>query len=142
MMDIKLNKYVAYSVIVVLVALVAFNFESITGNVAKVDKPTKITITNLKGTGVLNDRMVARLSLKDSFPNQRIRVYRGELDKFVGYSFKSENCVTVGSSTEYDCEADLYITDNELEHNEVYYFQAMDRKNKKEGNKAFFTFRK
>ena len=140
-MEIKTNKYVVYSVIVILVALIAFNFEELTGYAAKADKPTEITITNLKPGDTLTDRQVARLSLRNSFPNQRLKVYRERLDKFVGYSFNTENCQTVGASSEYDCEADLYVTARELEDGELYYFQALDRRAVPEGAKAYFTFK-
>ena len=140
-MEIKNNKYVVYSVIVVLVALVAFNFERITGYAGRVEKPAEITITNLRAGDVLTDRSVARLRVENSFPNQRIRVYREELDKFVGYSFRTENCETTGSSSEYSCEADLYVTNRELDDGVIYYFQAMDRKGQPEGGKSRFMFR-
>ncbi len=140
-MDIKNNKYIVYSVIVLLVAVVAFNFEEITGYAAKIDQPASITILNLKPGDVLNDRTVARLEIKNSFPNQRIRVYRERLDKFTGYSFKAENCKTIGGNTEYTCEADLYISSHELVDNERYYFRALARKGELEGNKAIFKFR-
>ena len=87
------------------------------------------------------DRQVARLSLKNSFPNQRLKVYRNRLDKFTGYSFNTENCETVGANPEYDCEADLYVTSRELEDGELYYFQALDRSARPDGAKAFFTFK-
>lgn len=139
-MEIKYNKYVVYSVIVVLVALVAFNFEKITGYAGKVDQPAQITITNLRPGDILSDRQVARLKIDNSFPNQRLRVYRDRLNKFAGYTFNTENCAPVGTSSEYTCEAELYVTANELADGELYYFQAMDRKGVLEGNKAYFTF--
>jgi len=140
MMDIKNNKYVVYSIIVLLVAVVAFNFEEITGYAGK-ELPTKITITNLKSGDVLSDRVVARLNVESSFPNQRIRVYRERGDRFMGYTFRTENCVTKGSSTEYSCEGDLYVTSRELTNGERYYFRALDRKGILEGNKAIFMFK-
>tara|TARA_Y100000310_G_C20650058_1_gene798881 strand:- start:1620 stop:2051 length:432 start_codon:yes stop_codon:yes gene_type:complete len=141
-MELKNNKYVAYSVIVVLVALVAFNFEDLTGFAGKKDQPVEITITNLKSGDVLGDRTVARLSLMNSHPNQRIKVYRAELNKPVGYSFKTERCQPQGaaSSIEYKCFADLYVSDHELDDGARYYFQALDRRGRPEGEKAQFIF--
>ena len=142
-MDLKNNKFVVYSVIVLLVAVLAFNFEGITGYAGKVDRAAEIQITNVQLGNVLSDRTVARLELKYSFPNQRIRVYRERLDKFIGYSFNTENCKVMGSksSTEYSCTADLYVTAHELVDGERYYFRAMDRRGRFEGTKAIFTFK-
>ena len=140
MMKIKANKYVVYSIIVLSVALIAFNFEKITGQVV-VDKPTEITINNLKQGNILTDRMVARLEIKNSFPAQRIRVYADKLDRFVGYSLKTENCVVKSGFSEYTCNGDLYISSNELEDGETYYFQALDRNALPDGNKARFVFK-
>ena len=140
-MEIKYNKYVVYSVIVILVALVAFNFEKITGYAGKTEMPAKITITNLKPGDILTNRMVARLEVENSFPNQRIKVFGKSLDRFTGHSLETENCKTIGSSREYDCEADLYVTDYGLRDGEIYYFQALDRRGRPEGNPAMFTFK-
>lgn len=141
-MEIKFNKYVVYSLVIVLVALIAFNFEKITGYSARVEKPTVITITNLQAGDVIYDRTVARLKLENSFPNQRLKVYRTNLDKFTGYSLVAENCKTIGASSEYTCEADLYISEYSLEDGESYYFQALDRKANPDGNRAYFVFKK
>lgn len=142
MMDLKVDKYVVYVVVVVLVVVVAFNFEKLTGYAAK-EAPTRITITNLNAGDVLNDRTVARLSVENSYPNQRIKVYRDYLDKFTGYTAFTENCDVMGNkaSTEYICEADLYLSSNELEDNERYYFQALDRNGRPDGDKIFFVFK-
>jgi hypothetical protein len=140
MMELKPNKYVVYSIIVLSVALVAFNFEKITGQVIT-DKPTEINILNIKPGNILSDRMVARLEIKNSFPSQRIRVYADKLDRFAGYSLETENCVTKGGISEYTCEGDLYISSNELTDGETYYFQALDRHALPDGNKARFVFK-
>lgn len=140
-MDLKVDKYVVYAVIVLLVALVAFNFENLTGYAVK-DDPVTITITNtVAGGEILKDRTVARLIVKNSFPNQRIRAY-DESGRFIGYTFNTENCeLPEPGSTDYICEADIYVSRHELKNNERYYFQALDRKGKVDGGKAFFTFR-
>lgn len=141
MMDLQANKYVVYSAIIVLVLLVAFNFEKLTGYASKNDVPARITITNtLPGGDLISDRSVARLIVQNSFPNQRIRAYR-EDGRFVGYTFNTEDCKPVkASSSEYTCNAELYLSSRELEDGSSYYFQALDRKGNLEGNKAYFTF--
>ena len=58
----------------------------------------------------------------------------------VGYETKTENCVSTAGKVGYTCEADLYVSSNELEDGEEYYFRAFDRKSKLVGNKAYFTF--
>ena len=143
MLDLKNNKFVVYSIIDLLVAVVAFNFEEITGYAGRVERSTEINIVNAKPGDVLNDRTVARLELKNSFHNQRIRVYRERLDKFTGYSFTTENCETMGSksSIEYLCEADLYVSSHELTSGERYYFRALDRKGRPDGRKTYFMFK-
>jgi len=120
---------------------VAFNFEKLTGYAIK-DDPVTITITNtLPGGEILKDRTVARLEVQNSFPNQRIKAYN-EDGRFMGYTFNTENCdLPEPGSTDYTCEADIYISSNELDNNERYYFQALDRNGKLDGGKAFFTFR-
>lgn len=140
-MDLKINKYIVYSVILVLVLLVAFNFEKLTGYASK-SSPAVITITNtLPGGDVLKDRMTVRLLVENSYPNQLLRVYSEE-GRFEGYSVKTENCKFAGSNRGYTCEADLYVTSNELEDGERYYIQAVGRKGNLEEGKAFFTFKK
>jgi hypothetical protein len=142
-MELRNNKYVAYSIIVVLVAVVAFNFENLTGYASKTNVPTQISIDNLKSNVYLENRMVARLTVKNSFPGQRIRIYDATDNRFMGYSFKTERCEPVRtSSSEYNCVGDIYVTENELDYNSDYYFQSLDRRGRNEGEKAFFTFRK
>lgn len=141
MMDFKVDKYVVYAVIVLLVAVVAFNFEKLTGYAVR-DSPAQIIITNtLPGGDVLKDRTVARLEVKNSFPNQRIKAYNMG-GRTVGYDFNTENCrISATNTADYDCEADIYVSNYELVNNEKYYFQALDRKGNPEGGKAFFTFK-
>ena len=139
-MDLKINKYIVYSVILVLVLLVAFNFEKLTGYASK-SSPAVITITNTLPGDILKSRTTARLLIENSFPNQMLRVY-SESDRFEGYSIKTENCKLISSDKGYTCEADLYISDNELEDGKRYYIQAIGRKGNLEGGKAFFTFKK
>ena len=43
----EINKYIVYSLVVLLIAVVAFNFEAITGNVVDKKEPV-IIITNLQ----------------------------------------------------------------------------------------------
>ena len=139
-MDLKINKYIVYSVILVLVLSVAFNFEKLTGYASK-SSPAVITITNTLPGDILKSRTTARLLIENSFPNQMLRVY-SESDRFEGYSIKTENCKLISSDKGYTCEADLYISDNELEDGKRYYIQAIGRKGNLEGGKAFFTFKK
>ena len=140
-MDFKVDKYIVYAVIVLVVAVFAFNFEKLTGYAVK-DSPVQIIITNtLPGGEVLRDRTVARLEVKNSFPNQRIKVY-SEDGRYEGYTFNTENCkVSEIGSVDYTCKADIYVSSYELVNNERYYFQALDRKGSPEGGKAFFTFK-
>ncbi len=140
-MDFKVDKYIVYAIIVLLVAVVAFNFEKLTGYAVR-DSPTQITITNtLPGGDVLKDRTVARLEVRNSFPNQRIKVYN-EDGRYEGYSVNTENCkVSEVGSIDYTCEADIYVSSYELANNGRYYFQALDRKGNLDGGKVFFTFK-
>jgi len=140
-MSLKVDKYVVYAVVVLIVALIAFNFEGLTGYSVK-DDPTIITITNtLPGGEILKDRTVARLTVENSFPNQRIRAY-DENGRFKGYTFNTKNCqLPEPGSTDYTCVASIYVSSYELDNNERYYFQAMNRRGEFDGGKAFFTFR-
>ncbi len=140
-MDFKLDKYAVYAIIVLLVAVFAFNFEKLTGYAVR-DSPTQIIITNtLPGGDVLRDRTVARLEVKNSFPNQRIKTYNMD-GSFAGYDFNTENCRISGpNSADYNCEADIYVSSYELANNERYYFQALNKKGNPDGGKAVFTFK-
>ena len=62
----EINKYIVYSLVVLLIAVVAFNFEAITGNVVDKKEPV-IIITNLQQGDVLKDRVTARLKIENSF---------------------------------------------------------------------------
>jgi len=130
-MDFKLDKYAVYAIIVLLVAVFAFNFEKLTGYAVR-DSPTQI---------IIRDRTVARLEVKNSFPNQRIKTYNMD-GSFAGYDFNTENCRISGpNSADYNCEADIYVSSYELANNERYYFQALNKKGNPDGGKAVFTFK-
>ena len=140
-MELKNNKILISTIVVVLVVLVSYNFESLTGQ-ATVEKPTTITITSGISGGIVYSRTNVVLLLENSRPAQRI-----EVDEANGaatrYFIEAKNCESYkAGSSEYKCTASQYIASEDLVEGKRYCFQAKDRYGDDEGNlQACFTFK-
>jgi len=131
------KKIIIAVVIVIAVSLVSVNM-GITGQT--VAKPTDITI---ESGSVIYNRMTARLSVRNSFPNQQIKIYGMIMgDKATSYDLETKNCEPIGTrtSSEYLCEASEYISGQGLVSGQEYYFQASDNHGMPDGNKARFIY--
>jgi len=140
-MELKNNKILISTIVVVLVVLVSYNFESLTGQ-ATGESPAKITIASGISGGIVYSRTTVGLLLENSRPNQRI-----EVDEANGaatrYYVEAKNCKSYKvSSSEYKCTASQYIASGDLVNGKRYCFQAKDRYGNNEGKQqACFTFK-
>ncbi len=140
-MELKNNKILISAIVVVLVVLVSYNFESLTGK-ATVEKPTTITITDGISGGTIYSRTNVGLLLENSRPAQRIQIDEAD-GSATRYYLEAKNCEPYkASSSEYECTASQYLASEDLIDGQSYCFQAKDRYGYDEGNlQACFTFR-
>ncbi len=140
-MDLKNNKILISAIVVVLVVLVSYNFESLTGQ-ATVEKPTKITITEGISGGIINSRTNVRFLLENSRPAQRIEVDEAD-GSATRYYIEAKQCEPIKKgSREYECTESKYFASEDLKDGQRYCFQAKDRYGNNEGKpQACFTFK-
>ena len=139
-MELKNNKILISTIVVVLVVLVSYNFESLTGQ-ATIEKPTEITITSGISEGTIYSRTNVEFLLENSRPAQRIEV--DEVDgSATRYYLEAKNCKPYKSgSSEYKCTASQRFASEDLVDGQRYCFQAKDRYGNDEGKlQACFKF--